>query len=169
MPGLPFDGHRNEEPTRDEVINYLNRYATERELPVQLSSRVGAFDRRDGGFAAEIPGGTILASQVIVATGPVPAAAIPRLRLGGRRQHVSDFIAPGTDGRATFRPGTGHRRLAEQTPVIGISGGAGRRSQSKCLPWAGGLLAVPLPEAAPPCVVVADRNSACDESLWTRA
>src|SRR6476661_9844635 len=47
MPGLRFDGDPDQEPTRDEVIDYLHRYATELELPVQLSSRVSALDRRD--------------------------------------------------------------------------------------------------------------------------
>ena len=28
MPGLSFDGEPNQEPTRDEVIDYLHRYAT---------------------------------------------------------------------------------------------------------------------------------------------
>jgi putative flavoprotein involved in K+ transport len=77
MPGLPFEGDPDREPTRDEVIDYLDRYATELELPVQLSSRVGVLDRRDGRFAAEIPGGTILAGQVIVATGPFQLPRVP--------------------------------------------------------------------------------------------
>jgi len=77
MPGLRFDGDPDREPTRDEVIDYLHRYATELELPVQLSSRVSALDRRDGRFAAELPGRTILADQVIVATGPFQLPRVP--------------------------------------------------------------------------------------------
>ncbi len=38
MPGLPFDGEPDQEPTRDEVIDYLRRYATELCLPVELNS-----------------------------------------------------------------------------------------------------------------------------------
>ena len=39
MPGLSFDGDPDQEPTRDEVIEYLDRYATELDLPVELDSR----------------------------------------------------------------------------------------------------------------------------------
>ena len=76
-PGLPFDGDPDQEPTRDEVIDYLHRYATELELPVELNSPVTALEGRDGRFAAELPGRTILADQVIVATGPFQKPRIP--------------------------------------------------------------------------------------------
>jgi putative flavoprotein involved in K+ transport len=77
MPGLSFDGDPNREPTRDEVIEYLHRYATELELPVELSSRVSALEYRRGRYAADLPGRTILADQVIVATGPFQHPRIP--------------------------------------------------------------------------------------------
>jgi putative flavoprotein involved in K+ transport len=77
MPGQPFDGDPDQEPTRDEVIDYLHRYATELDLPVELNSPVAALDYRDGRYAAELPGRTILADQVIVATGAFQQPRIP--------------------------------------------------------------------------------------------
>jgi len=77
MPGLPFDGDPDREATRDEVIEYLHRYATELDLPVELNSPVTSLDFRDGRFAAELPGRTVLADQVIVATGPFQKPRIP--------------------------------------------------------------------------------------------
>jgi putative flavoprotein involved in K+ transport len=77
MPGLPFDGDPDREPTRDEVIDYLRRYATELDLPVELNRRVTALDHREGRYAADLPGRTILADQVIVATGPFQQPRIP--------------------------------------------------------------------------------------------
>jgi putative flavoprotein involved in K+ transport len=77
MPGLPFDGDPDREPTRDEVIEYLDRYATELDLPVELRTPITALDDRDGRFAAESPAGTIEADQVIVATGPFQKPRIP--------------------------------------------------------------------------------------------
>jgi putative flavoprotein involved in K+ transport len=77
MPGLPFDGDPDREPTRDEVIEYLGRYATELDLPVELRTPITALDDRDGRFAAESPAGTIEADQVIVATGPFQKPRIP--------------------------------------------------------------------------------------------
>jgi putative flavoprotein involved in K+ transport len=77
MPGLPFDGAADREPTRDEVIDYLHLYATELDLPVELNRRISALDYRDGRYAAELPARTILADQVIVATGPFQQPRIP--------------------------------------------------------------------------------------------
>jgi putative flavoprotein involved in K+ transport len=77
MPGLPFDGDPDREPTRDEVIDYLGRYATELELPVELKTPITALDHRNGRYAAESPAGTFEADQVIVATGPFPKPRIP--------------------------------------------------------------------------------------------
>jgi putative flavoprotein involved in K+ transport len=77
MPGLSFDGDPDREPTRDEVIDYLHRYATTLDLPVELNSRVSALDRREGRYAADLPGRTILADRVIVATGPFQQPRIP--------------------------------------------------------------------------------------------
>jgi putative flavoprotein involved in K+ transport len=77
MPGLPFDGDPDQEPTRDEVIDYLHRYATELDLPIELNSPVTVLDYRAGRYAAEVPGGTILAEHVVVATGPFQQPRIP--------------------------------------------------------------------------------------------
>jgi len=77
MPGLPFDGDPDQEPARDEVIDYLRRYTAELDLPVGLESRVTALDYREGRYAAELGERTILADQVIVATGPFQQPRIP--------------------------------------------------------------------------------------------
>jgi putative flavoprotein involved in K+ transport len=77
MPELPFAGDPDREPTRDEVIDYLHRYATEFDLPVELNSPVTALDYRDGRYAAALPGRTVLADQVIVATGPFQEPRTP--------------------------------------------------------------------------------------------
>lgn len=77
MPGMAFDGDPDREPTRDEVIDYLHRYAAQFELPVELKSPVTSLDYREGRYAADLPGRTILADQVIVATGPFQKPRIP--------------------------------------------------------------------------------------------
>jgi putative flavoprotein involved in K+ transport len=77
MPGLPFDGDPNQEPTRGEVIDYVQRYATELDLPVELNNCVIALDYREERYAAELSSQTITADQVIVATGPFQQPRIP--------------------------------------------------------------------------------------------
>ena len=108
MPGLSFDGEPDQEPTRDEVIEYLDRYATELDLPVELHSRVVALDHHEGWYVAELRRRTILADQVVVATGPFQQPRIPPFDARSTRTSIKR-TAQGTGGR---RPsaGTGHRR-----------------------------------------------------------
>src|SRR6478672_8868254 len=77
MPGLSFTGDLDQEPTRDEVIAYLHRYATKFDLPVQLNSAVTALHHADGRYAVELPTGTIHADHVVVATGPFQRPRVP--------------------------------------------------------------------------------------------
>src|SRR4051812_36755552 len=81
LPGLAFPGDPDHYPTRDEVADYLTRYAEQFELPMQLSSRVEHLRPRDGGgFTVEVTGGRHLAAdQVVVATGPFQAARTPAI------------------------------------------------------------------------------------------
>ena len=112
MPGLSFDGHPDQEPTRDEVIDYLDRYATELDLPVELHSRVIALDHREGRYAAELPARTILADQVVVATGPFQQPWIP-----------SFAASVASDVSQTHS--TGYRRPSDLPPgrVVVVGGG----------------------------------------------
>ena len=109
MPGLSFDGDPDQEPTRDEVIEYLDRYATELDLPVELDSRVIALHHREGRYAAELPARTILADQVVVATGPFQQPWIPSFAASVASDVYSDsqYGVPPTERPSA---GTGRRR-----------------------------------------------------------
>lgn len=102
MPGLSFDGDPDQEPTRDEVIEYLDRYARELDLPVEPHSRVVALDHHQGRYAAELEARTILADQVVVATGPFQQPWIPSFAASSPRTSIR-LTAPATADRATFR------------------------------------------------------------------
>ena len=52
MPGLSFNGDPDQEPTRDEVIAYLRRYA-ELDLSVELDGRVTALEEALAGVNRE--------------------------------------------------------------------------------------------------------------------
>jgi len=78
LPGLTFPGDPDGYPTRDEVIAYLDRYATTFELPVELNSPVRSLDRNDGTFVLDLEGRSIEAEQVVVATGPFQAPHVPK-------------------------------------------------------------------------------------------
>jgi putative flavoprotein involved in K+ transport len=80
LPGLPFPGDPEGYPTRDEVIDYLERYTGTFDLPVELTSEVKQLERGDDGrFRLEVDERTITADQVVVATGPFQTPYVPRL------------------------------------------------------------------------------------------
>jgi putative flavoprotein involved in K+ transport len=70
LPGRAFPGDPDSYPTRDQVIAYLEDYARDLELPVQLDSRALAVRGADGAFEIELADRRLTADQVVVATGP---------------------------------------------------------------------------------------------------
>jgi putative flavoprotein involved in K+ transport len=99
LPGLAFPGDPDGYPTRDEVIAYLERYATTFELPVELGSAVRSLTAADGRFVAEVDGRRIEADQVVVATGPFQTPNVPALaeRLATEvvQMHSTGYRRPG--------------------------------------------------------------------------
>jgi putative flavoprotein involved in K+ transport len=86
LPGVAFPGDPDGYATRDELIEYLERYAAAFELPIVLNSDVKELDRDDDGrFRVELGERTITADQVVVATGPFQNPNVPKLaeRLAG--------------------------------------------------------------------------------------
>jgi putative flavoprotein involved in K+ transport len=79
LPGMPFPGDPDGYPTRDEVIEYLERYTETFELSIELNSSVRRLSREDGRFVLEVDGRTITADQVVVATGPFQTPYVPEL------------------------------------------------------------------------------------------
>jgi putative flavoprotein involved in K+ transport len=83
LPGLPFPGDADGYPTRNEVVAYLERYASELGLPVRVDSRVRSVRSGDGDrFIVELDGGAIEADAVVVATGPFQAPFVPAVAEG---------------------------------------------------------------------------------------
>jgi FtsP/CotA-like multicopper oxidase with cupredoxin domain/thioredoxin reductase len=100
LPGLLFPGDPEGYPSRDEVIAYLERYAEELRLPLELSSDVRRLTTADdGSFLLEVDGRTIAADQVVVATGPFQAAVVPGLATGLDpdvvQMHSTAYHSPG--------------------------------------------------------------------------
>jgi putative flavoprotein involved in K+ transport len=79
LPGLAFPGEADRYPTRDEVAAYLERYAEQFELPVELSTPVRSLTKDGDGFVLDAGGRTIRADAVVVATGPFQAPVVPPL------------------------------------------------------------------------------------------
>ena len=77
LPGLPFPGDPDGYPGRDEVVGYLERYASTFELPVELNSPVQSVAPADRGFVLNLGTRTLAADQVVVATGPFQVPNVP--------------------------------------------------------------------------------------------
>lgn len=98
LPGLPFPGEPDHYPGRDEVVAYLVRYARHFGLPVELSSRVRAVRRAEGGYRVELEDRTYMAAQVVIATGPFQVPFVPgiagELAPDVFQMHSSEYRAP---------------------------------------------------------------------------
>src|SRR5687767_13464309 len=67
LPGLEFPGDADGYPSRDEVIEYLERYVETFELPIALDNGVQSLSFTDDGFVLELEdGSSIEADQVVV-------------------------------------------------------------------------------------------------------
>jgi putative flavoprotein involved in K+ transport len=82
LPGLAFQGDPEGYPTRDEVIDYLERYAYTFDLPVELNSEVRELRAEDGRFVLDVGGVPKTFDQVVVATGPFQTPYVPKLAEG---------------------------------------------------------------------------------------
>jgi cation diffusion facilitator CzcD-associated flavoprotein CzcO len=85
-------------PTRDQMIEHLERHAFEEGIELQLGTRVERLDRDDGGWAVRTSAGDLRARQVLVATGYEQEPWIPgwsgREAFKGRIAHSSEYTNP---------------------------------------------------------------------------
>lgn len=79
LPGLEFPGDPDGYPGRDEMIDYLERYAETFELPIRLESPVRRVRGENGTFRLELDDGVVEADQIVVATGPFQVPRTPSL------------------------------------------------------------------------------------------
>jgi putative flavoprotein involved in K+ transport len=77
LPGMPFPAARTAYPTKDEMGDYLETYATRFELPVRSGAPVDALTRENGHFCARAGDERFEAANVVVATGVFSRPYIP--------------------------------------------------------------------------------------------
>jgi putative flavoprotein involved in K+ transport len=100
LPGLEFPADPRSFPGKDEVADYLEKYAIHADLAVRTSTRVDRLVPRDGGgFRATVGDSTITCDNVVVATGTfgrtprIPELAA-RLDPSIRQLHSSEYRRP---------------------------------------------------------------------------
>ncbi len=77
LPGLPFPGSPSYYPTKDELADYLEMYALQYDLPVRTGVKVESLSKTGDRFEVVCDRGTLLADNVIVATGAYNNPRIP--------------------------------------------------------------------------------------------
>lgn len=77
LPGMPFPAPPGHLPDRDEVADYLERYAERFDLPVRAGTRVDALERDAERWVARAGARRFEADSVIVATGPFQRPRVP--------------------------------------------------------------------------------------------
>lgn len=98
LPGLRFPAPASAFPTKDQMADYLERYAAHFALPVRTGTSATRLSRLANGYLIETERGAIEAEQVVVASGnyrrpriPLYAAALdPRIL----QLHSSDYRNP---------------------------------------------------------------------------
>ena len=108
LPGLPFPAPPWSFPGKDDVADYFESYAKHFDLPVRLNTRVDSLAAHGDGYAAICGENTILADNVVVATGTF-----------GRTPFVPDF-ADGLDPMIMQMHSSEYRRPAQlqEGPVL---------------------------------------------------
>ena len=98
LPGMRFPAAPDHLPDKDEVADYLERYAERFELPVRLNTRVESVGFDGERYVVRAGGRVLEAGSVIVATGPFQRPRVPapaaRLAPGIRQLHSSAYLNP---------------------------------------------------------------------------
>ena len=77
LPGMPVDAPKTSFLTRDEMADYLERYAAHFGLPVRSGVRVDGIGRDEDGFIVAAGDARYVAESVIVACGAYQAPRVP--------------------------------------------------------------------------------------------
>ena len=67
LPGMAFPGDPDRYPHRDEVVDYLRRYAKNLDADIRTGHRVEAVHRDNEGFAVHVQDGTVLTAPIVIA------------------------------------------------------------------------------------------------------
>ena len=130
LPGFPYDG---DDPDgfmrRDEIVDYLERYAASFEAPLRCGVTVRQLDRVAGGrFRLDTSDGPVTADQVVVATGGYHDPIVPRwagaLDPGLVQIHSSQYRAPAQ--RGTIGSWSPPAATTTRSAVTGPGEGSGR-------------------------------------------
>jgi putative flavoprotein involved in K+ transport len=98
LPGMPFPAEPMHLPDKDEVADYLERYAQRFDLPVRSNTRAQRLAHDGERWVLQTSRGTLEADNVVVATGPFQRPKLPAvastLDAGIHQLHSSGYGSP---------------------------------------------------------------------------
>lgn len=99
MPGMPFPGDPDHYPSRDEVADYLERYAAGLDAEIRTNTRVATIHKTGSGFLVVTDDGQELsASGIVAASGSFSNPYRPSFAGGesftGELSHAADYRDP---------------------------------------------------------------------------
>jgi Pyridine nucleotide-disulphide oxidoreductase len=98
LPGRPFPKGTPTFPSRDELVDYLDRHAREEGIELRLGTCAERIDRDEGGWRVRTSAGELATRQVVVATGFENEPLIPewpgRETFAGDLIHARDYRNP---------------------------------------------------------------------------
>jgi putative flavoprotein involved in K+ transport len=98
LDGMAFPAPADEFPTKDEMANYLEAYASRFSLPVRLNAKVDSLTREGGRFVLSVGNQRFTADQVIVAAASYQEPKIPEFAAqidpAIRQLHSTDYRNP---------------------------------------------------------------------------
>ena len=131
LPMAPWPAQAPTYPSRDEVVDYLTRYAREQAVAPHFGVALQRLSRADGGYRVQTSAGTVTARAVVMATGYNRLPFVPDLP--GQRQflglqgHAASYRHAGPyQGRRTLVVGCGNSGaeialdLAEQGEAVSL-------------------------------------------------
>lgn len=98
FPDVPFPGGKDHYPSRDEVVEFLTRYAAWLAVDLRTQSKVSRVTATSDGFEVTTCDETLAADAVIAATGAFGNPYLPAVpgqdRFEGEVLHVADYRSP---------------------------------------------------------------------------
>lgn len=89
LPGFKLSGDPEGFPSKDEIANYLEKFAKRFSLPVKLGVTVRSLTKSDKFFLAQTNKGILYARKVIIATGAFQSPLVPtKLNIKSKKIHV---------------------------------------------------------------------------------
>lgn len=79
LPGMEIQGDLHSFPTKDEVADYLKKYAEKFNIPIHFQTEVKSVLKKDGHFFIKTSRGEYEAGNLVIATGPFQLPSIPSI------------------------------------------------------------------------------------------